>query len=388
MVTSFDNQYSTARPIRVLQMPIANAKGGVTKYALENYRFLNKERFSCDFATLSPALDSAEDIERLGAKIHYISCSSMTDECRFIDEFKAILDHEYDVVHLHTCAWTGFWAEKLAMERGCPMVIVHSHATMVDIVDEAQRACALDLHERLRRKFTCEMATHFCACSMAAAKWLFGANIPSEQIMIINNAVDVDTFDVDPQTRQCVRESLHIQDKFVVGHVGRFTYSKNHELLLSAFAHMSERHPSAVLLLVGDGPLLPAMKQYAHDLGVDQKVLFLGRRDDVPNLMQAMDLYVQPSRFEGNPLVVIEAQAAGLPCLVSPAVPEEGRITQNIRTVDGDADTWANEILRMAREAPKRNSAIAEITAAGYALKDQIAVIEALYSSALECRSP
>lgn len=372
------------RPVRILQMPMANARGGVTRYALENFRFLDKERFSCGFATVRPHLDFAPEVERSGGKIHYISCSSLADETRFIAEFNAILDQGYDVVHLHTCSWTGFWAEKLALERGCPMVIVHAHSAMVDIFDDRERQQAIALHERLKREFHSGLATHFCACSTAAAHWLFGPGIPPERIQILNNAIDVDAYAFDPAIRKRVRGELGLADTFAIGHIGRFTYLKNHGFLLDVFSRVTQSIPAAVLVLIGDGPLQPAMRRYARELGIGDKVRFLGTRDDVPEVMQALDVYAHPSHFEGLGLVLVEAQAAGLPCLTSQAVPPEAKVSRNIRFIELDAAAWEKEILNAAGRPIDRSRAAEEVAAAGYGLKDQIRVIETLYASAVD----
>jgi glycosyltransferase involved in cell wall biosynthesis len=243
-----------------------------------------------DFATRSSSLDFSHLLEKLGSKVYHFSCSSLENEDRFIQEINAILDRGYDVVHLHTSYWKGLCAEKTAMERNCPLVIVHAHSTMVDLDDAEERTSAIALHENIKQAFLPSMANRFCACSIAAADWLFGNSIPRDKVRILKNAVDVDEFAFSPATRERVREELNLSDKLVLGHVGRFAFQKNHEMILDIFARIHEIDARAVLLLVGDGPLLEKTKRSAVERDLAGHIRFLGRRWDVANLMQAMDI--------------------------------------------------------------------------------------------------
>ncbi|MDR1612410.1 MAG: glycosyltransferase [Planctomycetota bacterium] len=365
--------------IRVLQMPVANARGGITRYALQNARFIDRSRFVVDFATRSPWLDFADLLAGLGGKAHYFSCSSLEDERRFAGEMHRILDGGYDAVHLHTSYWNGQLAEKIASERGCPLVIVHAHSTMVDLADAGKRTAAIELHERLKREFSEQMANRFCACSAAAAAWLFGENIPGKKIRILKNAIDVAAFSFNPATRERTRRELRLSGKLVLGCVGRFTYQKNHEKLLDVFALVRDRLPTARLVLVGDGPLLDQARRDATGRGLDGDVAFLGRRGDVADLMQAMDVYLQPSRFEGLGLALVEAQAAGLRCLASEHVPPETGVTPELVRVSGDAGVWADAVLELAGGYDRRDGS-GKVAAAGYSIRRQIGEIEKLYA--------
>ena len=367
--------------IKVLHMPIANARGGVTQYALNILRHIDSKRFSLDFATRSQTLDFEDSLRAMGSTAHRLSCSSMENEARFIADMNAILDIGYDVVHLHTCHWNGFWAERLAMEHKCPKVIVHAHNSYVDRADAAEREKTIQEHEQLKREFSLNFATNFWACSRVAADWLFGPQIPREKIRILKNAVNIDMYAFKPATRDRVRRELGLDGRLVLGCIGRFAYQKNQEFLLEAFAGIRKRIPGAVLLLVGDGMYWEERQRDAERLGLADSARFLGRRSDVADLMQAMDVYLQPSRFEGLALTLVEAQIAGLPCLAGENLSPETKITPNLDFLPYETGAWVEAVARLATGYERRDcSGIA--AAAGFSIGEQIREIEELYSGA------
>ena len=141
------------KKIKILQFPIANSYGGITHYALENWKWMNKEQFQVDFATMSKKLDFADEITVTGSKIHYISCYAEENREQFIKEVNQILDQGYDVVHLHTKQWKSFLVEQICEERGVPRIIVHSHSTRCDANDEEKRKRETEEHYRVRKEF-------------------------------------------------------------------------------------------------------------------------------------------------------------------------------------------------------------------------------------------
>ncbi|HAN43805.1 MAG TPA: hypothetical protein DCP97_00290, partial [Ruminococcaceae bacterium] len=239
------------KKFKVLQFPIANAKGGVTQYALNNWQYINKDKFQFDFATLSKKLDFADDLAAQGCKIHYISCYAEENKSQFVTEVDKALSEGYDAVHIHTSYWKSFLVEELAVKHKIPKIIVHSHSTMVDILDDNKRASAVELHERQKKNFSADLATHFCACSQAAADWLFGEQIPKDKIKILNNAINVDDFSYNPIIRKEYRRKLGVDNCFVLGNIGRFVYQKNHDFLIDVFNEAAAAIPNAKLLLVG-----------------------------------------------------------------------------------------------------------------------------------------
>lgn len=363
--------------LKVLQMPIGNAGGGITRYALENWRCIDKSRFRFDFVTRSPVLDFSEELAATGAKIHHLSCSSMENEKRFLNEMESILDDDYHVVHLHTSYWNGLLAEKLAMERGCPMVIIHAHSTMIDSADASERRRLLRRHERLKSEFSRGMATHFWACTRAAGEWLFSDRIAPDEIVIMNNAVDSDKFAYNRAKRDEIRRELGLVDAFILGHAGRFVYQKNHEFLLSVFKKVCLKIPRARLVLAGDGPLRKKVEKLVAARKIRDKVVFLGKYDKMEDLLQSFDVYLQPSRFEGLSIVLLEAQAAGLRCLASDGLARETKVTPGFSFLPLEADLWASEVERLTDGYPREEFSASFPPAA--TLKEQIKVIERHY---------
>lgn len=365
--------------IRIFQFPIRNSNGGITHYAMNNWRHMDKERFSCDFGTVSRHLDFEDDIRASGAGLHYISCYAEENRERFAEEMRNVLrSGGYDVVHLHTSFWKSFLVEEIARDCGIPKVIVHSHSTMVDIEDPAARQAAERVHWEKRAQFHTDLATDFWACSQMAADWLFGEQIPRDRIVIMKNAIEVEPFLFDSLIRQRYRKQLGLEDCFVIGHVGRFCYQKNQEFLVRAFAEVHRRRENARLLLAGTGPTEARVRELAEALGVAGSVLFLGQRNDIPQLMQAMDVFCLPSRFEGLSLVLIEAQSAGLRCLAGDTTSREAEVTKNIQFLPLEDTLWAEALLQMPEGGP-REDLCAELTAAGYNLTQQVREVQRQY---------
>jgi glycosyltransferase involved in cell wall biosynthesis len=361
-------------------MPIANARGGITQYALENWRFIDKSAFIFDFATKSPSLDFEETLVSQGCKIRRYRFNSVENEASFRKELRAIMKNGYDAVHLHTSYWNGTIAEEIAMEIGIPRVIVHAHSIGI-LYDGSDMKQLFEQHEEIKRRFAVNWrtyATDLCACSDAAANWLFDASIPRKEIHIMKNAVDTEKFSYKPDVRMEYRKKFSLDECFVIGHVGRFTYEKNHEFLLRVFRDVARRRRTARLMLIGDGETLDETRDAAREYEIEDRVMFLGRRDDVAQLMQAMDLFVLPSRFEGLSLVLIEAQTAGLKCLAADTVPTESKVTANISYLPLDSDAWSDAIVEIS-DGYVRCDCSGSVANAGYSLRENIKLIKDFY---------
>lgn len=364
--------------VRVLQFPIANSNGGITHYAVGNWSFMDKDKFSCDFATMSKHLDFEKSIIDSGAGVKYISCYAEDNADRFASEIEKLLRNNYDVVHLHTSFWKSFLVEEIAIRCGIPEIIVHAHSTRIDISDDEKRKQAEEIHEMRKKQFNISLATDFCACSNLAGDWLFGDQIPRDRIKIMKNAVNIEKFIFNKKVREKYRHDLGLEDCFVIGNVGRFVYPKNQEFLIEVFAEVCKKVKNARLVLVGTGMLEGKYKETVKKLKIEDKVIFLGNRDDVSNLLQAMDLFCLPSRFEGLGIALIEAQASGLKCIGSEEVPEEALVTDNIKVIQLMADKWSESIIEASNEYERKNM-YDELTEAGYNIKSQIKNVENLY---------
>jgi glycosyltransferase involved in cell wall biosynthesis len=369
------------RKIRVLQFPAGLPTGGKTRYMLENWSMIDKDRFQFDFATFLPELAYEDELKRQGCRVHHFSCYAEDDRERFAAEFNAALDTGYDAIHLHTGYWHDFACEEIALERGVPVITVHAHNNRPNVErGPLSFEQALEAHEKKRAEFGPELATHFLACSSGAADFLFGTQIPQEKIQVLKNAINLQRFAFDPEIRQKRRADLELENKLVLGHVGRFAYQKNHDFLIDVFADAASRLPNAVLLLVGDGELRKGIEDKAEKLGISGKVRFLGNRADVAELYQAMDIFLLPSNFGGLDLVTVEAQASGLKCLVSDAMPKECKITDMLGYLPLEHEKWRDAIITAAQNPYERRDRSAQVAAAGYSLTDQIRVLERIYA--------
>ena len=369
------------KKIKILQFPIANSKGGLTTYVLENWKYIDKDRFQFDFATRSKKLDFEEELIEQGCKIHYLSCSSEENEALFRQEVSAILEQGYDVVHLHTLYWKGYLVEEIALNKKCPKIIIHSHNTMIDLADEAKRQEALLIHNKCKASLPRNYGTDFWACSKEAADWLFGDQIPKDKIVIMENAISLDQFSYSEGTRNQVRSELGLENKYVFGHVGRIDFQKNHEFLLNTFKRVSVEIPEARLVLVGDGPLREPVHKLVEELDLTEKVIFLGKRKDVSSLLQAFDCFVFPSRFEGLGIALVEAQAMGLPCLASNHVPVDSKVSDLIKFMPLDQELFVNALIKIYKNKEHFNRALEAKKGIDprYNILNQIKRIEAEY---------
>lgn len=367
------------KKIKVLHRVSTIGVGGLETYVMNYYRNMDRDKFQFDLLTRNnEALKNIKEIQELQMGVKVFTETERTNKDLLIKQINAILDEEYDIIHMNTNYWVGFLIEEIAMQRKIPKVIVHSHNTSIDQVIPEKRAQALEIHNYYKEKFNKTYATHFCACSRLAADWLYGPQIPRDEIQIIHNAIDIPQYSFNIEKRNRVREELNLVGCYVIGHIGRFTYQKNHEFLIKVFAEIFKRNKRARLLLIGDGNERLNIEKMIGTLGLKSKVLVLGWRDDISHLMQAMDVFVLPSWFEGLPVTLIEAQAAGLKCLTSEFVTEEAVITKNLTRLPLDKEIWIKELQKLEEEY-EREDMYQEITEMGYNIVREAKNMEKLY---------
>lgn len=316
-------------PIRTLHVVGSLNRGGIETWIRQAVARLPRERYRCDFCTYRGEGGAyAAELKNCGCELHYIPLgSSPVAIFRFSRRFRRLLrEGRYEVVHCHGLLLVGFilflaWWEKT------PVRIAHSHATdrkTGGVVSAANRL-GLVLAQALSRAF----ATHGVGCSAEAGAALFGKRWREKtKYKIIHCGIDLTLFESTPHPNSW-RDALGIPPGAkVIGHVGSFSVAKNHRFLIEVAARVFRRRADVVLLLVGDGALRPLIEQSCADLGMGSRVIFAGVSSHVPDLMRcAMDILVMPSLHEGLPLALLEAQAAGLPCLVSDGVSREAMVS-------------------------------------------------------------
>lgn len=328
--------------LRVLQCVNKMDRAGLETMLMNYYRNIDRTQVQFDFLThRSDEGQYDGEIKALGGTVYHAPRLYPQNYFKYLGWMKTFFNEhpEYKIVHSHIDAMS-YFPLLAAKKTHVPVRIAHSHSVGI----EKDFKYPLKL---LYRAWLPSVTTQCLACGKAAGEFLFGKN----KFEIIANAIDCEEYKFDPEVRSHMRHQLGIrEDALAVGHVGRFFMPKNHLFLIRIFEKLHEMKPNSVLILIGEGELQKAAKELTYELKLEDSVRFLGVRKDVPQLMQAMDLFLLPSLFEGVPLVGIEAQAAGLPILCSDKVPSEVNVTGNcsfMSLTEGTA-AWANKSCRLA----------------------------------------
>lgn len=360
-----------AEPLRILQVVTKMDRGGLETFIMNMYRNINRSQVQFDFLCHREGHYAYDDeIESLGGKIYHVPRCNPFDfrYLRMIDSFFA--GHPYRIVHSHINCMS---ALPLAASKrnGVAVRIAHSHSSSQsrDIKYPIKLLC---------KRFIRREATDLFACGVEAGRWMFG----TDNFKVVRNAINVEEYAFDEVRRERMRERLGIEPStLVVGHVGRFVPVKNHEFVVEVFSELLKIHPCAVLLLIGDGELRSKMESRVRDFGISGSVRFLGLRSDIPDLMRAMDIFLMPSLYEGLPLVLVEAQATGLPCVISDSIPGDCDFTgSQIRRISltEKRRRWA-EIIVSAFGAINRSCGLQIVRDAGFDAKTEASKLEDFY---------
>ena len=340
-------------PKRILQVVTYMGRGGIETMLMNYYRHMDRTKIQFDFLVHRDFLaDFDEEIEALGGRIYRIPPMNPLKKSywKALDDF--FREHPYEIVHCHLNYKCGI-VLAAAKKAGIPVRIAHAHTASMS-------AGFSKLARILMKPLIPVTATHYLACSRNAADAIFGNRFSQ----ILPNALDGAALRFDPHTRSRIRRELGFGDAFTLIHVGRFGEEKNHTYLLDVFASVLKQAPGGKLLLVGDGELRNVIEEKAALLP-ENSVEFLGVRGDVHALLQAADIFVFPSVFEGLPVTMIEAQAAGLPCVKSDTITDECIVTDLVTSLPlAEPDLWAEEILK--KRGMPRTDRLADIQAAGY----------------------
>ena len=368
--------------MRILHMTPPIVNNGVYKYIFNNWEYIDQDNFRFSFLMQAPEeLKKTEEWKKYRFEIRSFSIPQRVDPERFRREIYDILSDNYDIIHLHTSYWRGFMIEEIAMELGIPKVIVHSHSTSIDQIDSEERAKQLEEHERLKALFSLKYATDFLACSKLAADWLYNSSIPRDKIKIFHNAIDTKKFKFNSASRRVLRQRLGLEDLFVIGNIGRYEYQKNQEFLLDVFSYIHQEYPKTKLILIGEGRNKAKLEKSIFEYGLEENVELVDWQDNVEDWYSAFDLFCLPSRFEGLPITVVEAQAAGLPCLVSDSVTDEIEITPLVKRIPLITEEWANVIKNnLSSGLMERGDYTKELKLCGYDIEESAKKLMELWS--------
>ena len=268
--------------------------GGVESVVMNYYKNIDRNRIQFHFLCDEDSTDIPyEEIEKLGGKVIVIPPYQKLFKYQK-ELYRIFKENNYKIIHSHINALSVF-PLKIAKKAGVPIRIAHSHST------SNKKEWKKNILKMILRPFSKLYANNYFACTEYAGKWLFGKKVVErKELNVINNAIDLKKFEFNENTREDLRKELGIkEDVLVIGHVGRFMKQKNHEFLIDVFEKAIKQDDNIYLILVGQGPLEDKIKEMAKEKGIENKILFLGQRNDVNKLYQAMDIFVLPSLYEG-----------------------------------------------------------------------------------------
>lgn len=360
--------------VRVLHIFHEMANGGIENFVMNYYRFIDREKVQFDFLT---SVDEPgyfdEEIKSLGGRIYH-AFPKKNPIKNYQSIASIVKEQKFSIVHRHTGSAIANFDLLAAKHGGASTLIAHSHAT------QAGRKW---LHYLARS--LCKVDAVEYACSEDAGKWLFGEkDYEAGKVQIIKNAIDAKRFAFNSERRNEIRKIQGLKDEFVIGHVGNFNEAKNHSFIIDVFYEIQKNNPKAVLWLIGDGVLRKRIEEKVEKLNIKDKVIFWGIRKDVADIMQAMDVFIFPSLFEGFGIVALEAQCAGLRCFVSDgSVPKEIDIVGNTKFISLLTDTkeWAEIINDFFDAGEDRTIGYKRVKEAGFDIRDAAKDLERRYLS-------
>lgn len=357
--------------IRVLHVLNGLGSGGTEAFIMNVYRAIDREKVQFDFLVRSTENSAhEEEVRRLGGNIY------VTPEFprHFLKNKKAVKKffqqhaNEYSAVHVHANALMYVEPLKAAKKAGVKTVIVHSHS------NQAVNPLYTILHA-VNKKRIGKWITHSFACSKAAGEWMF-----NKSFTVVNNGINLKKFTFSQEKREEIRTALKIDDAFVIGHVGRFVPVKNHAFLLEIFEEVKKLRTGAKLLLVGDGELLKSVQESVKQKNLTDDVIFTGAVSNVQDYLQAMDVFLLPSKYEGAPVALIEGQASGLPCVVSENVPSDVALSDLVvsLSLETSPNEWAKSILEVSLKIV-RQSRYKDFEEKGYAVESTAQFLQEIY---------
>lgn len=367
-----------AEPIRILNLFTIMNRGGAETMVMNYYRSIDRTKVQFDFMVHRQERGAYDDeIETLGGRIFRMPpVRPWTANAYRKTIRKFYREHpEYKVIHSHMSE-LGYYDFLEAERAGVPVRICHAH----------NRPYGIDLKSPIRWYYKTRMMphiTHMFMCGQESGDWLFGKK-NRKRFIQMNNAINAEAYAFDEARRAKVRASLGLKNEFVIGHVGRFDLQKNHTFMIDIFEAVHRLEPNSRLLLVGNdsGKLAEEIHRKVQELGLEEAVHFLGVRSDVADLMQAMDVFLFPSLFEGLSVASVEAQASGLPTIISDGIPIECKITDlvEVMPLSEHAEIWAKKLLELGKN--QRENTFEQIKAAGFDINENAKKLQQFYIKA------
>ena len=327
--------------IRILHVLGGLERGGAETMVMNLYRAIDRTQIQFDFIIHTEEHQAYySEICDLGGKIYSFPKYNGKNYFAVKKNWNSFfVNHpEYKILHSHIRSYASLYIP-VAKKHGVK-TIIHSHST-------SNGKGFLSIVKRFMQYPLRNQADFYMGCSKEAGEWLFGKKVvKSDRYFMLQNAIDVEAYRFNDVIREKYRSELGLKDELTFIHVGRFHPAKNHEFLLTVFAEIHKRNDNTKLILVGDGDLRPEIERQISDLQLGSSVILTGSRSDVPKLLQAADCFLFPSRWEGLPVTVVEAQASGMPCLISNRITKDVNVSPLVKylSIDNGADIWVNSL--------------------------------------------
>lgn len=364
-------------PVRVVHVLGALHRGGAETFVMNVYRHIDRTKIQFDFIIhTNKNCSYRNEIEKMGGRIYTVRQFSFKNMVLYIKTWKELLaEHpEWRVVHGHVRSTACIYMH--IAKRAGRTVIAHSHSISNG---RGMKGIIRDVMQYPTRY----IADYFFACSEAAGEWMFGKDIKRHRrhYKVIKNAIDVAGFKYDKNYDDEIRKELNLLNKKIIGTVGRLCDAKNPFFILDVFEAAHERNQDTVLLWGGDGELREQIEKTVKEKNLQRDVILLGSVADVYKLYSAFDVFLFPSKWEGLGISLIEAQAAGLPCIVSECIPEEAMICDFVKqlSLEQDRRVWADEVLKGLWLSSDRDRGYKDIINAGYDINSIAVYLQRLY---------
>lgn len=363
--------------IQILHMTSCSDAGGISSVILNYYSHMDRNRFHFDIALLTETVgQNAKALQNLGAELYYIPPKHLGIKAHTEALTALLKEHHYDAIHIHV-ADTAYVSLRVAKQCGVKIRIAHSHgAAKNKTLNQLLRLAASAVLNPI-------YATDLLACGRLAGKRCYGKlNIKRKNFHVLPNAIDTERFAFNPSVREEMRRKLGVEDAFVLGMVGRLSYEKNYYYALKIMEKLHEKHPNAVLLILGVGEEQQKMETYIAEHKMDDYVKLLGRHVDVEKYYQAFDLFLLSSFNEGFPVAAVEAMASGLPVLLSDAITDELNFGDDVYYLPlNDVEPWVETICKLYLKADPalRENRQRRVRENGFEIRDAAKKLEAIY---------
>jgi len=354
--------------------------GGAEKVARDIGYYADKSKYDIHYLVFGDEVQAYEqELEDQGCRIIHMNPPRNNHYMYYKELCRLICEEKYDIIHSHTMYSSG-WAMYAGYKNGVSIRITHSHT----IKGHEKRNLIKNTYESIMRLVINKYSTHCVGCGVSAGYWLFGKKKFDNDGIVIYNGIDLDSYRYNLDNRNCVRDYYNMNNALVIGHVGHFADVKNQKYIVELMPKILEKKKNSVLLLLGDGQTKDNIESLAESLSIKEHVVFTGNIRNVGEYLSAMDVFAFPSKYEGVPLALIEAQANGLPCVISNKIPKDVYLTDLITSLpitEEERDKWVEKIINSKRTDAEKYYNI--IDNAGFSDRRMLEKVYSLYDGGI-----